>query len=160
MKNCKFILFTASVLFLLLTLSCESVPPQIGNFNFNPNVPVERTAEVTFSRTIIVHELNGFAVYREWYPGERARINIVVLPAGETTILFDLQFISQHRGIAVRVNVQDVQLSFNFEPGKMYIVDVITEGSVASGDMTYGVAIWDNLEKRGSPLRVWMIGQV
>ena len=152
------------VLPALFIIGC-STPP--GKLSFDSDLPPEKTTEVVFADTIVVRQYNGIDVFETWYPKGRYRKNTVTLPAGNTTITFDINAYISVGNVTTHVTAKNVSLNFDFDAGKSYSIAMYSEGMGAQtfflGRKKFGIAIWDNATKHyynvEKSLKNWELGQ-
>ncbi|MDR1308086.1 MAG: hypothetical protein LBK74_11000 [Treponema sp.] len=166
-KNCAgvaVVLCTA-----LLFSGCSSIARQLsaGKIIYDESLPVEQNALVVFSDTIHVLEYNGIGVEDSWYPKGKYRINKITLPAGETTIQFNLRAYVSQGNYSVSIKADNIELRFNFEAEKEYTVAVYTKSLGLFKNTEYGVAVWGYASQTASPggadagkiLKSWKLGE-
>ena len=160
----KFLFPVILVFTLFLVIGCGTPP---GKLSFDTDLPPEKTTEVRFSSTIIVRQYNGIDVFETWYPKGKIRGNIISLPAGNTTITFDINAYIQVGNVTTHVTAKNITLNFDFDAGKSYSIAVYSEGMGAQtfflGRKKFGIAIWDNAVKHNfnveKSLKHWEMGQ-
>ena len=164
----KFVFSLVVVSAALFMSSCFSAPKP-GKIVFDPDLPPERASEVLFSANIFVQEYNGIGVKGAWYPENKRRRNTVTLPPGQTTIIFNYSLAIDRGNVIYHVNLEDIELRFDFEVGKFYSVGAYIEntGFLGLGKTKFGVAVWDYdivSDRRGAKkenaLRSWEMGEV
>jgi hypothetical protein len=164
-KKTLFAMFIVSV--VLLLGGCFTAPKP-GNIVFDPYLPPERTAVVIFNGTIRVQEYNGINISEDWYPDDKARENTVTLPAGQTTLLLNINSYFEIGRTIYRVRAEDVQLSYNFEPGETYFLGIYAETEdnylvriTIGGRYTWGLGIWSGSKQgyRDDAIKYWDLGQ-
>ena len=156
----KSVFFVSALFVSLLLMGCKST----GRINLGPDLPREETTRITFSEVLVVQEINDIRVYNEFYPRERSRENVVTLPAGEITMLFNLRaYVRRGQNLVVRVFDDDLVVIYNFEPGKRYSIGLYVESLGAAGfflgHFKYSIGIWENANMRGRPARTWELGE-
>ena len=169
----KHALWAAVFCAALLFSGCRSIARQLSarKITYDESVPPEKSALVVFSDIIRVRSYNGIDVGKAWYPKGKNRINKVTLPAGDTSIQFDLNASVEVGNIIYYINQKDLELRFDFEAGKEYTVAFYTKGaniiSVAFGKSEFGVAVWDYASSTARPsgfhddniLKSWKLGE-
>ena len=158
-------LLFVTVVIALLATGCFSIPHKLV---FDPDLPKEETALVMISNTIIVNEYNGVDVRKAWYPANRARIYKATLPAGESSIHFDISATFSRGNRYITVNREKIELTYNFEAGKEYTIGVYgskNKGNIFIPKNTLILAIWGQAfsnanpgRNRESELKSWELG--
>ncbi|MDR2313822.1 MAG: hypothetical protein LBE02_04740 [Spirochaetaceae bacterium] len=161
----------AVVLCAALTVSgCVSIAREIarqisaGTIVYDQSLPAEQSVLVVFGDTIHVLEYNGIAVEEAWYPDGKYRINKVTLPAGETSILFNLRADVDQGNSITRISANDIEMRFTFEAEKEYTVGVYTKSQGFFKNTDYGVAIWGYAVLGGADankiIKTWKLGEI
>ena len=159
----QFILITV-ISAALAIFSCNIT----GNIVLDPDMPAEQTAKVRFQRSIYVTHYNGIDVEDAWYPRGYLKANTVTLPAGETTLNFDIAYSFSYFKINYSLDVNDIELRYNFEPGKEYTVgNYVSEnlGNFFIPKFKVYVGIWDQIypadtrPEKNKAIRSWEIGE-
>jgi hypothetical protein len=158
MKTGKFIVSFACIAALVVSLSgCFSLSAKI---TVDPDLPIESSAMVMIPSVIHVKEYNGINVKELWYPKNEFRDITVIMPAGETHLLFDMYAGFVWGNTTYNFKPKDVVLKYNFEAGKEYTI-----GVTLSDKKVVVLAIWDgfypNELPRGDDLIVksWELGR-
>jgi hypothetical protein len=156
----KFIPFVL-VIFVALAVTGCSTPP--GKIIYDPALPPEKTTYVVFESSIYILEYNGIDVSKTWYPKDLPRINKVTLPAGDTSIRFNLNafFHPPLTNVNYTVRMDDVELRYNFEAGKEYTFGFYYKSQGLFKKHDVGVAIWDYASgSKGTMIKSWQLGEV
>lgn len=153
------------VLLVLFIMSCASS----GDIVYDPDLTPDRTAKVVFTDSIQVQQYNGIDVVETWYPGDKLRKITATLPAETTSILFNVYTNVTVGRVTYRFKVEDLELNFDFAPGKEYTLGIYTESMGAQtfflGKMKVGIAIWDRIFGPGESREVknavksWELGE-
>jgi hypothetical protein len=160
----KFITFTM-VIFAALAVCACSTPS--GKIVYDPALPAEKTTLVVFDSSIYILAYNGIDVSSTWYPNDKLRTNKITLPAGDTSIRFNLRayFSPPMSNITYNVRMEDVELRYNFEAGKEYTFTFYYKSQGFLKKYDVGVAIWDYASLTGSGgqgnmLKSWKLGEI
>ncbi|MCL1812465.1 MAG: hypothetical protein FWG29_02955 [Treponema sp.] len=114
-----------------------------------------------------VSQYNGIDVLDAWYPNGKFRKNTVTLPAGNTSVIFNLSAVISVGNTNFLIKAEDIELRFDFEAGKEYQLGVYRENMGAQtfflGRIKYGIAIWDKAVshnyKLDKAIKHWELGQ-
>jgi len=139
-------LFTA---FILLS-SCLYVN-EIEKTVLDINTPVNETATIEFDGGFHVRKWNDEKIY--------TALDEVIIPAGNTSFLFDLYFSFGNQYSTTTYEFKDIELKYTFEPGKKYKIESYSK-SLALGfkGIEFYVQLYDTT-KRSEKLKEWMIGK-
>ncbi|MDR1388560.1 MAG: hypothetical protein LBJ31_01095 [Treponema sp.] len=128
----------------------------------------EKSALVIFGPEVYVLEYNGVDVEKEWYPRKKTRLNRITLPAGDTTLRFNLDFEISSGGIIYRYRQKNVEMQYTFEAGKEYTVapygKTIERRFLTENHFEYGLGIWDRASTDGTgwsvetAIKSWKLG--
>jgi hypothetical protein len=168
----KYVLATAVFCAALMVFGCGTIgaiarQASAGTIVYDETVPAEQSALIVFSDTIHVLEYNGIAVEEAWYPNEKYRINKVTLPAGETSIRFNLRASISQGNYITNISADDIELRFNFEAGKEYTVALYSKSLGFLKGTEYGVAVWGYASQTATPggadadkiIKSWKLGE-
>jgi len=132
----------------VLLSSCFNIPKTYKTF-LDTNFPAERSTTITFKGGISVKEWNGNVVFAG---------GTVVLPAGDTSLLFDVRFTYSNRYSSTTYNLPNIEMKWNFEPGKKY--EIRTEDKLLGLFKGYEffIELYDTT-KGTKLLKSWSIGK-
>ena len=158
--------FLFCIVFLLGT-SCITIP---GKVVVDPELPQENSTLVMMSSAINVITYNGIDVSKTWYSNNKPRVNKVTLPAGETTLFFNLRAVFGRGNINMIINIENIEVRYNFEAGKEYTLGVYASnniGTLFNPRQKLFLAIWNKAFSDANPggshndkiLRSWELGE-
>ena len=142
--------------------SCFTIPRTLI---LDPNLPPEETTMVVFQQVLCITQYNGIDVRERWYPDEKYREIKATLPAGQTTIIFNYRAETSVGNTTYRMKADDIELHFDFEAGKKYIIGFYREAGIETyflGKLKYGVATWENSSssnKKDNAIKSWELGE-
>jgi len=129
-----------------------------------------QTGEVTivFGEGILVINCNGKYVYDEYYSSKENNhvwsLKKETLPAGPSTINFDVYYVNHKINLNVITMLQNLEFTWNFEAGKEYTIAV--DANLLNPFVTeYIVAIYNFASKTGSAgsasqiVKSWKFGE-
>jgi hypothetical protein len=151
----------AIVSIALLFSGCFSIPSKVV---YDPDLPKEEAAVVTFDSTIRVQQVNDTDVKDTWYPNKRDRINKVSLPAGTAAITLNYSIYIERGNTIYHITRNDLELRFNFEAKRNYAVGAYVEREEVfmSSKRFYGIGIWNNFNDVGNKkkaIKFWELGE-
>ena len=165
----KLFSFVIVVSIALLMAGCNTTPR--GSVVIDSELPSENTALVMITSGIRVTEYNGIDVSESWYPRNQGRINRVTMPAGNTTLLFNINALFGGGNVNIRVRMEDIMINYNFEAGKEYTISLYAPRAESSTffnpRQTLILAIWGRAFHDANPgssyqnqiLRSWELGE-
>jgi hypothetical protein len=125
-----------AVIFLAVSsLSSCAYLSSTYEMNLDENNPIENNAFITFdsnrgSGWFVLKEWNGISITEGLYGDKKAKFEdkvILTIPAGETTLLFDMNKTATYNGYSATVintdQYADLEITYSFESGKTYIIE-------------------------------------
>jgi len=173
-KTGKFLVDCAFIAFLAVSLSgCslmvsavrEAVRNTPHDITGDPDLPVEATAVVRINYEIHVKEYNGINVQDVWYSDKSVKTINAPIPGGETRLVFDIDKVFERRNSTYTFNRKNIELKYNFEAGKKYMVGIYSEdiGNFFTSRRKVFLGIWDDdpaSESYKTLLRFWEIAEI
>jgi hypothetical protein len=147
MKN-KYSLFILGFGTAVLLSSCLYIPKTYKTF-LDTTIPLDQTVTVKFEGEFWLKKWNEINIYST---------NNVILPAGNTSFLFDLSFTFSNQNSTTTYRMEDIELRYLFEQGKKYTVKSKSKLLGLFKGYEFYVELYDTTDK-SVLLKEWKIGQ-
>jgi hypothetical protein len=148
MKN-RIFLFVLVLGVTVLFSSCLYIPKTYKTF-LDATTPASQTATIKFDGNFKIRTWNETKVYAS---------RTIILPAGNTSFLFDLHFTFSGQNSSTTYKCDNIELRYLFEPGRKYKIKAKYK-ALALGFKGYEfyVELYDTT-KRSVKLKEWMVGK-
>jgi len=147
MKN-RLSLFVLAFGAAVLLSSCLYIPRTYKTF-LDITTPADKTTTVKFEGDFFLKKWNETNIYST---------NTVILPAGNTSFLFDLRYTFSNQYSSTTYKMDNIELRYLFEPGKIYTIKSKYKLLGLFKGYEFSVELYDTT-KNSVLLREWKVGQ-
>jgi hypothetical protein len=149
MKN-KISIFVLALVTVVLLSSCLYIPKTYKTY-LDTTTPLDQCTRVTFDGGFFIKRWNETKVYSS---------RTIILPAGNTSFLFDLHFTFSNQNSSTTYTLDNIELQYLFEEGKKYKVKSKYK-MLALGfkGIEFYIELYDDTGRKSVLLKEWMVGK-